>query len=348
MLTESNSSLRTESIGLLQTHNLTLGYKTGQTTNLLFENLNLTLLPGQLVCFMGPNGIGKSTLIRTLAGLQKPLSGRVSLPYHLERVNQPDGLPSPSGRRAGDVGRPAVVLTDRITANTMTVRDLVTFGRYPFLDWNIKLKEEDKAIIDRSIGQVQIQHLALKKLYELSDGQMQMTMIARALAQDTSILLLDEPTAHLDLNNRLEIMNLLRKISRIAGKAILMATHELDLALQTADLIWLATLSKTIKSGLPEDLVLDGSFDEVFQFKGFDLKTGKVDHEAHLGISINLKGQGHEYLWTKNALERNGFEIASTGITEIVIENKNALSWTVSGNKKFNTLFDLLVELKKI
>ena len=335
----SSSSVRALREDILQTHDLSLGYKSGQATNLLFENLNLSLFPGQLVCFMGPNGIGKSTLIRTLAGLQKPLSGKISLP-RLSPSLRPDGL-------KGAEGRISVVLTDRITVTNMTVRELVTYGRYPFLSWNIKLSNEDKAVIERSIEQVHIRHLADKRLYELSDGQMQMTMIARALAQDTPILLLDEPTAHLDLNNRLEIMNLLRNISRTTGKAILMATHELDLALQTADLIWLATLSKTIKSALAEDLVLDGSFDEVFQLKGFDLRTGKVDHEAHRGISVNLLGKGHEYLWTKNALERNGFEISPTGKIEIAIENENELSWNIPGSKKFKTLFDLLEELKK-
>ncbi len=327
-------------MSVLQTHNLTLGYQNGQTTNLLFENLNLSLWPGELVCFMGPNGIGKSTLIRTLAGLQNPLSGKISLPLTLPHDQRDDAT-----KRENSI---AVVLTDRITATNMTVEELVTYGRYPFLNWNVKLSKEDKAVIARSIGQVRIQHLADKKLYELSDGQVQMALIARALAQDTPILLLDEPTAHLDLNNRLEIMNLLRNICRTTGKAVLMATHELDLALQTADLIWLATLSKTIKSALPEDLVLDGSFDEVFQFKGFDLRTGKVDHEAHRGISVRLVGEGHAYLWTKNALERNGFEIAPSGKIEIIIDHDMDLRWTVSGGKKFKTIYDLLKELKKI
>ena len=328
--------LRAKREHVLQTYDLTLGYKNGQTTNLLFENLNLSLLPGQLVCFMGPNGIGKSTLIRTLAGLQKPLSGKISVP-----------LSSGPGGPIRDESNISVVLTDRITATNMTVQELVTYGRYPFLNWNIRLSTEDKAVIEQSIERVHIRHLADKRLYELSDGQIQMTMIARALAQDTPILLLDEPTAHLDLNNRLEIMNLLRNISRTTGKAILMATHELDLALQTADLVWLATLSKTIKSALPEDLVLDGSFDEVFQFKGYDLRTGKVDHEAHRGVSVNLVGTGHEYLWTKNALERNGFAISGDGEIEIRIEGEKPLCWSLSSGKKFTSLHDLLEELKK-
>ena len=277
---------------VLQTYGLTLGYTTGKSENRLFEGLSVSLHPGQLVCLMGPNGAGKSTLIRTLARLQKPLAGSLS------EKNEKNI---------------ALVLTDRINSNSMSVYDLITFGRYPYLGWDIALTPEDKQIVDEAIQEVRIEHLADKKINELSDGQLQMAMIARALAQRTPILLLDEPTAHLDLNNRLEIMNLLRKLARTQLKAILVATHELDLALQTADLIWLATRDKKIKVGLPEDLVLDGSLDDVFQFKGFDLKTGKINQEPHQGIAISLVGSGHELLWTKNALERNGFEISENG-----------------------------------
>ncbi len=313
---------------LLSIRNLSLGYFNGKERNLLFENLNLDLNAGELVCFMGPNGIGKSTLIRTLAGLQKPVSGTISTEKRI-----------------------AVVLTDRVHAYNMTVRDLVTFGRYPYLNWDIKLNDEDNAIIDRSISQVNIEHLADKNIEELSDGQLQMTMIARALAQETEILLLDEPTAHLDLNNRVEIMNLLRHLARATNNAILIATHELDLALQTADKIWLATSNKKILTGLPEDLVLDGSFDDVFQLKGFDLKTGKMSHEPHRKISVQLDGEGHEYLWTKNALERSGYEIATDSqITITLIKERDKTIWkhtSVDSNYSWGTLAQLLLALNK-
>jgi len=302
----------------LQTHNLSIGF---DSSKVLFENINLKLNAGELVCFMGPNGIGKSTLIRTLAGLQKPLAGEVS------------------GRDEKTV---AVVLTDRIAASHMTVNELITYGRYPYLDWNISLSEEDSQIISKSIDTVNVRHFLDKKLYELSDGQMQLVMIARALVQDTPILLLDEPTAHLDLNNRLEIMNLLRKLSRETGKAILVATHELDLALQTADLIWLTTADKSIKTGIPEDLVLDNSLDEVFKFKGFDLRTGKVEHESYRKIKIKLEGEGPVYLWTRNALERNGFEIDNKSSTEVVIKDNQ---WSFR-NQSFAKIELLLAALR--
>lgn len=311
----------------LATNNLTIGYP-GAVSNILLQNLNLSLSKGQLVCFMGPNGIGKSTLIRTLSGAQKPLAGDVI------------GIGNKNI---------AVVLTDRVSAGSMTVRDLVSYGRYPYLDWSINMTDKDVSIINRAIDQVRIAYLLDRPLHELSDGQMQMAMIARALAQDTPVLLLDEPTAHLDLNNRLEIMNLLRTLAKKNNKAILVSTHELDLALQTADLIWLATAQKAIRIGIPEDLVLDGAFDEVFQFKGFDLKTGKVEQEPYRKVGIQLMGDGHNYLWTKNALERNGYHIDENATIQIEVVNKDPLTWDLvieTSKSNHKSLEHLLVSLQ--
>jgi len=217
------------------------------------------------------------------------------------------------------------------------VKELITYGRYPYLGWDLKLTDDDKFMIDASIDRVRVQHLIDKKINELSDGQMQMVMIARALAQDPPLLLLDEPTAHLDLNNRLEIMNLLRTLAKEKNKSILLATHELDLALQTADRIWLAS-GNYIKAGIPEDLVLDGSFDNVFQFKGYDLKTGKVQHETWRKTSFNIEGNGPTLLWTKNALERNGFAIEADAKNTVEITNNG---WNFEG-EKFNKLEQLV------
>jgi iron complex transport system ATP-binding protein len=289
----------------LSTADLSVGYRRASLENRLFEDLNVALRGGEMICFMGPNGAGKSSLLRTLAGLQQPLAGKVNL-----------HAGSPTENISHQI---AVVLTDRINAANLTVEDILNFGRYPYLGWSIHLNHEDKRIIQRSVEQVQVGPLLKKRLYELSDGQLQMVMIARALAQDTPTILLDEPTAHLDLNNRLEIMNLLRQLSRSMGKAILLATHELDLALQTADLIWLTGNKRNIISGLPEDLVLNGIFDEIFRFKGFDLQTGKVVHDAFRNKAIDLRGEGPAYLWTKNALERNGYTVVRDESAEISI-----------------------------
>ncbi|HCW08922.1 MAG TPA: ABC transporter ATP-binding protein [Cytophagales bacterium] len=306
----------------LLTDHLTVGYP----SNILFENLNLELTAGKLVCLMGPNGIGKSTLIRTLAGLQKPLSGKIS---------------------QIDEKRIALVLTDKIVATNMTVYDLVSYGRYPHLTWEISFTEQDHKIVAQSIGEVHIESLATKKLDELSDGQLQLTLIARALAQETPILLLDEPTAHLDLNNRVEVMRLLLNLARKKNKAIIVSTHELDLALQMADSIWLASSNKKIKTGIPESLVLDGSFDEIFQFKGFNLKTGKIQHQAYRKNSVWLSGSGYEFLWTKNALEREGYLVKDESEIKISIQHVGEnLVWK-NNDLSFVTLPELLDWLNK-
>jgi len=317
----------------LEARGLTLGYS-DKPEDQLFRALHVTLRGGELVCFMGPNGAGKSSLIRTLAGLQAPREGHVvaregdrETPVHPQRVS--------------------VVLTDRITAGDMTVYDLVSFGRYPYLGWDVKLKADDLAEIDRAIDRVHLRPLLSRKIHSLSDGQMQMVMIARALAQDTPIILLDEPTAHLDLNNRVEIMKCLLRLTRETGKAILVATHELDLALQMADQIWLTGHDRNMITGIPEDLVLQGVFDDIFAFKGFDLKTGKVHHEAHRGITVRVAGEGYERLWTNNALDRNGFTVTDTAADRevVIVRQQDKTLWQVDGHRQATSVNELLLFL---
>ncbi|MFN6090546.1 MAG: ABC transporter ATP-binding protein [Cyclobacteriaceae bacterium] len=307
---------------MISAQQLSVGFRARRKKHGLFENLDLHLTPGELVCFMGSNGVGKSTLLKTLAGLLPPLTGKVNA------LNK----------------NVALVLTDKITATNMTVYDLVSFGQYPYLDWRISLSPSNIEIIEDAIRQVHLESLRNRKLSELSDGQLQLVMIAKALAQQTPVILLDEPTAHLDLNNRVEVMNLLRSLSRKLGKSILVTTHELDLALQTADLIWLATGDKKIKTGIPEDLVLEGAFDEVFQFKGFDLKTGKIEHEAHRKKEIQLLGTGYSFLWTKNALERSGYRVVEKAEIQITVFGESKTLWKLNGSQ-FESLATLLAAI---
>jgi iron complex transport system ATP-binding protein len=337
--------MRTDQV-ILQAQQLQVGYRHGAATSVVLEVPDLRVLTGELVCFMGPNGVGKSTLLRTLAGVQAPLHGQVMVgQYPLEALDAVE--------RARKI---SLVLTERVQTGWLTVYDLVSMGRYPYTGWMGQLRAEDEAMVEAAIQQTHIESLLGRYVHELSDGQMQKVMIARALAQDGELMILDEPTAHLDLNNRVEIMHLLKQLARNTGKAIVMATHELDLALQMADRLWLAQPHAQLVEGMPEDLVLTGAIDQTFPLKGYDLKTGKVIPIITQKTTLCLQGQGYLYLWTKNALERNGWPVSSHQGVKISIIGTNesplwAFEWqgTTHTYTSLETLLgSLLLQLSKI
>ncbi|MBL6447014.1 ABC transporter ATP-binding protein [Fulvivirga sp. 29W222] len=317
----------------LSIRDLAVGYRTGKQDLVILKNINLDLKHGELVCFMGPNGVGKSTLLRTMAGVQNPLSGKVII----------DHMDLSAISTAELSTKMSLVLTDGINAGNMTGRELVGLGRYPYLGWRVDFSNNDLQKIEESIALARVSAYADKKVHELSDGQLQKMMIARALCQDTPVMILDEPTAHLDLNNRVAIINLLKDLTRKTGKSILIATHELDLALQSADRLWLAGHHVPVLSGFPEDMVLNGAIDKVFELKGFDLRTGQLKKKS-LGKKVSLQGSGYQLLWTKNALERNGYEISNESEYGIVVNASKNLSWEVKhkGNVVTNTLEELI------
>jgi iron complex transport system ATP-binding protein len=240
---------------LLHTDNLSVGYfsKYQKMSKILLANLHLSLQKGKLTALIGVNGSGKSTLLRTLAGLQKPLGGTVLLDnqsifsYSQHEISQKISL----------------VLTDKVEINLMTVKELVSFGRYPYTNWLGRLGKIDIESIEKAMEITQITDWANEKLNQLSDGQQQKVWIARALAQDTPLLFLDEPTAHLDIVNRLEIMLLLRKIAENQEKAILIASHDLTELLQIAHAIWLIDQSELIM-GTPAKIIYEGKIESVF------------------------------------------------------------------------------------
>ena len=207
---------------ILQGEKVAVGYHKGKDIHWVARDLSFSLRAGQLVCLLGPNGVGKSTLIKAIMGQKLPMKGQIS--YKGEPLRQLS-----SQEMAKKV---SVVLTDRISPGNLTVRQLVALGRIPFTNWLGGMSEEDESVIEAAIHATKIDYLEHKKVAELSDGQLQKTMIARALAQDGELMILDEPTAHLDLINRMEIMLLLRQIAHTRNKAILVVTHDLTLAAQ--------------------------------------------------------------------------------------------------------------------
>jgi iron complex transport system ATP-binding protein len=247
---------------LLKTTSLSIGY--GNYT--VLHNLNLSAEVGNLICLIGTNGSGKSTLLRNLGGLQKPLNGNISI--------QGKMLSKLSHYERSLIF--SFVLTDAIDQDNMTVFDLVALGRFPYTNWAGSLSEKDTEMINMSITQVNLTAKINSYLHEISDGEKQRAIIAKALTQDTPLVLLDEPTAHLDLPNRIEIMLLLKKLSVNTHKTFIFSTHELDLAMQISDIVWLIH-SKRIEVGIPNDLMQSEKLQQIFGSKSFyfDQKDGR-------------------------------------------------------------------------
>jgi iron complex transport system ATP-binding protein len=287
---------------LLETHDLMIGYgvRRGQH-RVVAEQINLRLRAGELVCLLGPNGAGKSTLLHTLAGIQRPLHGQV----RLLGTDLHDLEPRELARRL------SVVLTERIEVGALSARAVVALGRYPHTDWTGRLTPADEAAVGEALAAVGATSLATRLVHELSDGERQKVLIARALAQEPHLLLLDEPTAFLDLPRRVEIMSLLHRLARETGRAILLSTHDLDLALRSADQLWLLPPGGPLQAGIPEDLVLEGAFQATFPSEevSFDPYSGHFKLHVPARGHVDLIGEGLAALWTERALEREGFVV---------------------------------------
>jgi iron complex transport system ATP-binding protein len=238
---------------VLKTENLTIGYQSKKAQTIVASNINFTIEKGKLVTVIGKNGIGKSTLLRTISKVQKPLHGEVF-------INQKN-INNYNNKELSTVL--GLVLTERLPESQMTVFELVALGRQPYTNWIDSLSEVDLAKTNWAIEQTEIQHLKDKYFYELSDGQLQRVLIARALAQDTDIIILDEPTAHLDLHHTIKIFSLLKKLVEETAKTIIMSSHEVNLAIQFSDEIILFT-DDNVQIGTPEKLMNNDAFDDLF------------------------------------------------------------------------------------
>jgi iron complex transport system ATP-binding protein len=251
---------------ILSTLNLTIGYTSKKKKTVIAENLNIHLKEGKLIALIGANGIGKSTLLRTLCGIQNPLSGIVLLNnIDIQKLNSISLSQNLS-----------LVLTDKLPSSNLTVFELVALGRQPYTNWIGKLSAIDLEKINHAMKLTQIEHIANKKYYEISDGQLQKVLITRALAQDTPLIILDEPTTHLDLLHKVAVFKLLKKLTSATNKCILFSTHDIDLAIQLADEMMVMTESK-IEQDQPCNLITKGVFNSLFKDEQiiFDGEKGK-------------------------------------------------------------------------
>ncbi|MBQ7017384.1 MAG: ABC transporter ATP-binding protein [Bacteroidales bacterium] len=289
---------------------LTIGYGKKVVAN----NINASIQKGELTCLLGANGVGKSTLLKTLSGFLGKLDGNISIMGKEMDTYSPKELSTTLG----------VVLTDKCEVRNMSVREIVGMGRSPYTSFWGALSKEDYKIVDQAIEMIGITHLSGRMVHTLSDGERQKAMIAKSLAQQTPIIILDEPTAFLDFPSKVEIMQLLHKLTREAGKTIFLSTHDMELALQIADKIWIMDKTCGFAIGTPEDLAISGDLEAFFIRKGiaFDPNSGLFKVENGLHKTICLQGKhGIRHNMVKKALHRNGIGTikAPTDETDITV-----------------------------
>lgn len=281
----------------LEGKGLSLGYFHQKAKKEILTNLDFQLFSGELTCLLGPNGVGKSTLIKSILGQVKPWKGEILVENQVIQNFTTEELAK----------RISVVLTDPVFPGNMTVGQLVALGRTPHTGWSGKLNELDREIVEKALSDTKIAYLRDERLSEISDGQRQKAMIARALAQDGRLMILDEPTAHLDLVNRFEIMQLLREIATQIDKSVLVVTHDLDIAVETADRFWLMNCGTPLISGKPEDLIISGQINQLLPGEKyrFSVERGKLEFGIR-DSTFEILGPLELVFWVKKALNKAG------------------------------------------
>ena len=321
---------------IIEIANASIGYLGKSNVHKVIKSaISVYALKGELVALIGENGIGKSTLLRTIAGFQPSVEGDFRI----------CGKQISTYREKELALLMSFVSTEIIKVSNLSVFDLVSLGRYPYTNWFGKLLEEDRCLIEEAISAVGLQGYEYRMVNHLSDGERQKVMIARSLAQNTEIIVLDEPTAFLDLSNKYEIVHILHQLAREKEKTILFSTHDLTTAIAESDRLWLM-LGGSVEQGAPEDLILNGNFDDIFHSKHlyFDREKGDFRIRKLTKRVAHMHGEGIALDWTIKALARNGFEVVDSmdpaDITIIV----NYPEWTVthlSRQTKLNSLLSL-------
>lgn len=326
---------------LLQVDSLVVGYESGLP---LYPAFSVEANAGELIALVGRNGIGKSTFLRTLAGLQQPLDGTIEI----------DDVWMNAISRTQKARLLSFVPSEQVKIQNLTIRNFVGLARFPHSGWSGGLTTEDWSIVDSALNDVGISHLSLRDISRVSDGERHRAMIAFAIAQDTRIILLDEPTAFLDLPNKFETVRLLSQIAKEKSKTVIFSTHDLQGAIYEADSIWMM-LPDGMVSGSPEDLALSESFQKLLVNTDvtFDMHTGTFKNKPSGGEQIYVAGEGLEFFWTVKMLQRIGYSTTTTdsaGKKVVCSKTSSSLMWEleVDGEPKsqFSTLKNLAKRLK--
>lgn len=292
-------------MSLLATDNLSIGYADrSKPPKIVAKSLTLTLESGSFTGLVGANGSGKSTLLRTLAGMQRPLAGHVML----------DGVSIHALSASARARSVAVVLTERVMPGLLTGWALVALGRHPYTGFWGTLQAQDEQAIRRAVALVNAEALADRPLAELSDGERQRLLIARALAQEPRLLILDEPTAFLDAPRRASLMTMLRDVARATDCAIIISTHDLDMVQRTADMLWVMDGKGALHFGAPEDLGFNGVLEAAFAGHGayYDRQTGGFSPLKTHRQTVAVVGSGLSRSWAERAVERAGLWLSDS------------------------------------
>ncbi len=292
---------------------VTRALEVGYGGHSLVQPLDLEVPRGELVALLGANGSGKTTLLRTLAGLLPPVGGAVEVA----------GADLQTLRGRERARRLSVVLTDRPRAAALTVGDVVALGRHPHTGWGGRLSSTDRECISRAMADLELGGMAQRLVAELSDGELQRVLVARAVAQEPDVLLLDEPTAFLDVQWRSDLVDLLLSLCRRRQISALLSTHDFDLAIARADRIWLFAGDGQLVQGLPEELALDRAYDRLFAGGAarFDVSSGRFVTRAPSDLPhARVLGHGARAVWGQRLLERLGYVVVAADEEGLSIE----------------------------
>ena len=329
---------------ILSVNDLSVGFAGRKGSRELLLNINSDVEKGELIAMVGANGVGKSTMLRTIVGLHPRLAGNISL------INRELGDYSRQ-----DIARKAAFVTAGSTVSqNLTVYELVSLGRFPHTNWIGQLKDIDKEHINSSIEDVGLSGKMDIRIDQLSDGEKQRAMIARAVAQDTELLVLDEPTAFLDLPNKYELIHLLRRLAETNNKSIIFSTHDLHIALKESDKIWLLIKSQLIQ-GAPEDLILNGSVKEIFTNSQleFSEEEGNFYLPAEAKFYLRLRSSDNLKNATRQALERINVKITEDKRDPLLEADftSSGPGWTLysdDSDRSFDSIYNLCRFLKSI
>lgn len=328
---------------ILSINSLQIGYNSGKEKKVLLPPLSAQANKGELIAVIGRNGIGKSTLLRTLVGLHPALGGEV----FYERKNILNYSRLDLARKVGYIS------TEIINAPNMRVYDLVAMGRFPHTNWIGKIDSVNHGFITNAIDSTGMSSFSARFISELSDGELQRAMIARLLAQDTGVMVMDEPTAFLDIGSKYEILNLMHILSQQHEKCIIFSTHDLQMAISMSDKIWLIT-DDNIKEGAPEDLMIEGAFEHLFDSSlvRFNSENGTFSSLNEGMGSIYVEGEGKMKYWTEKALNRIGLKVSEEKTNPYVLAPvMDGNNWQLiypDSSEYFISIYDLVSRLSRI